>query len=396
MKRGQGKGGRAIQAALLILALALVTACDKAQLMAPTDSTVSLTASTVVLSSSGSTVLTAFVTEPSGTPVQNGTTVRFTTSLGRLESAEAQTKNGLATTTLFADGASGVATVKAVSGGAASDALTITLGSAAVDTVTVRAAPSSVPASGGTVTVTALVTGENNRPLSGVPVLFTSNNGTLSAATATTDSSGAASVTLTTNRETTVTASVGSKSGTATVTVATTASVTLSATGAAAGAPSSVTVTPASGTAPSVSLNWGDGNTTDLGLVPAARTATHVYSSPGTYTITATATDNGLTATTSTTVVVTVRPSVAISASQSSGATSVTFVFTVTPATANGVRNVQVSFGDNTDPVDLGAITAATIVTHRFGSANTYTVTATQTDANGNTTTAVVVVTVTS
>ena len=38
----------------------------------------------------------AFVAEAGGTPVQNGTTVRFTTNLGRVDPVEAQTRNGMA------------------------------------------------------------------------------------------------------------------------------------------------------------------------------------------------------------------------------------------------------------------------------------------------------------
>jgi len=86
------------------------------------------------------------VSESSGTPVQNGTTVRFTTTLGTLSAAEAQTTNGMATTMLIAGGTSGLAEVRAVSGAAtggaaaaATNVVTITIGTAAVTALAVRA-----------------------------------------------------------------------------------------------------------------------------------------------------------------------------------------------------------------------------------------------------------------
>ena len=83
-----------------ILALAiLVAGCDKVPLLAPTSSTISVSAPTRVLPLGGSVEVTAMVLEQSGTPVQNGTTVLFTTSLGSVSPVEAQTRNGQAVTT---------------------------------------------------------------------------------------------------------------------------------------------------------------------------------------------------------------------------------------------------------------------------------------------------------
>ncbi|MEQ1572709.1 MAG: Ig-like domain-containing protein [Vicinamibacterales bacterium] len=392
-------------AALCVAAAALAAAaCDKVPLLAPTGSTITLTASSTIVPSGGSTQLTAFVNESSGTPVQNGTSVRFVTDIGTVAPAEAHTQNGMATATFNAGGGSGVATIRALSGAAANpategtNAVTITVGSAAVDTVTVRASPSVVPASGGTVSVTASVVGTGNRPLVSVPVTFSSTNGTLSVASAVTDADGHATVQLTTNRESVVTAAVSGKQGTVTVTVGATAGVSLTATGAAAGLPSSVVVTPTAGTSSRVILTWGDGSSSDLGLVSAVTTATHVYSNSGAYTITATATDGGQTFTTSTVVTVAARPSVTIAVASPAGgsgpAATTTFQFTVTPNAANGVRSVKVDFGDGSTALDLGAITTAASVTHKF-TAGTYTVRATQTDNNNADTTAVVAVTAT-
>src|ERR1044071_3802105 len=84
------------------LAAVLAVACDKVPLTAPASSTITLSAPTRTLPTGGSTELSAQVIEPAGTPVQNGTTVRFTTNLGRVDPVETTTRNGIATTTFFA------------------------------------------------------------------------------------------------------------------------------------------------------------------------------------------------------------------------------------------------------------------------------------------------------
>jgi hypothetical protein len=219
------------------LVAALVTVgCDKVQLTAPATSTITLSSPTRMLPTGGSTELSAQVLEQGGTPVQNGTTVRFSTNLGRVEPVETQTRNGFATTMFFAGDVSGAAEVKAISGGsgngstaantAATNAVTILVGAAAVDAVTLRASPGSVPATGGTVTITATVTsvgGTNGAtavpggPLGGVPVTFSTTAGTLSGTREVTDGNGEASVRLTTDANATVKAVAGTKSGEVTI-----------------------------------------------------------------------------------------------------------------------------------------------------------------------------------
>ena len=396
----------------LIVVVVTLAACEKVPLLAPANSTITLSANATTVPANGSAGLTAFVTESSGTAVQNGTTVRFTTTLGTVTPTEAQTTNGVAVATFQAGGSSGVAEIHAISGGAAGSSGTgttatttnvvkITVGSAAATKVSVRANPSSVPAGGGTVEISATVTGgassTDNNPLPGVPVSFSTTAGTLSSTTGITDQNGVAQVSLTTNRKATVTASAGAATpATVDVNANPAASVTLavSPSNPGVGQPVLLTVTPATDTAPEVVIDWGDGNSSSLGTVRAAQTIGHSYRSPGNYGITAVANQDGITYQTSTAVTVAPPPSVAISVSPSSGTTTTTFVFTVTPATANGVKDVTIDFGDG-DSIDLGAINAASTVSHRYGSAGSYSVKASETDGSGNNTTAVTVVTVT-
>jgi hypothetical protein len=109
-----------------VLAMLVAISCDRVPLLAPTNSTVTLDAGSRVVETGGSTSVSAMVIEQSGTPVQNGTVVRFTTTLGRLDPVEAQTRNGVATTTFLAGNDSGVAEVRATSGGAGGSSTTTT------------------------------------------------------------------------------------------------------------------------------------------------------------------------------------------------------------------------------------------------------------------------------
>jgi hypothetical protein len=287
--------------AAVVFTTVLGSACDRVPLLAPTESTITVSAPTRSLPIGGSTQIDAFVSEPGGTPVQNGTLVRFTATLGTLAPAETQTRNGIATTTFSAGSASGTAQIRATSGAnggsgeEATNVVEIVVGAAAVAEggVEVSASPESVPPGGGSVTITAFAVDANGNRLVGVPVFFSTTAGTLSATSTTTDAGGEASVRLTTSAEATVTARIGAQTDTVDVTVATATSVTLEASAnPLSGEPMTLTITPAEGTRPEVRIDWGDGDTQRIGVVAAARTVAHQYSSVGRFVITVTATGN--------------------------------------------------------------------------------------------------------
>src|SRR5688572_6045342 len=176
---GTGRLGPTLTLACVVALGAM--ACDKVPLTAPAGTEITLVASTNVLPINGSTDLVAVLIEAeggAGTPVHNGTLVNFTTSLGRIEPAEARTVNGRVTVALKADGRSGIATVTAFSG-SATQTLEVRIGAAAADRVSVIATPSSVPPNGGIVTIIARVEDENGNALAGVPVSFSTDAGTL-------------------------------------------------------------------------------------------------------------------------------------------------------------------------------------------------------------------------
>ena len=207
--------------ALAVTAALAAASCDKVPLLAPTNSTISLIASVTVLPTNGTADITAAVIESAGTPVQNGTVVTFTSSLGTIEPRDARTSNGQVTVRFIAGAQSGAAKIGAFSGGAKAEELEILVGGAAAGALSVRANPAIVPTTGGTADIIATVVDTGGNPLRGVPVTFSTTFGQLSQGTAISDTAGEARTQLTTNVNATVTARVGggATAPTATVTV---------------------------------------------------------------------------------------------------------------------------------------------------------------------------------
>jgi PKD repeat protein len=398
-----------------ILAMLIAISCDRVPLLAPTNSSVTLDAGSRVVETGGSTSLSAMVIESSGTPVQNGTTVRFTTSLGRVDPVESQTRNGIATTTFFAGDASGVAEVRATSGGAggssttpttppsngngtngtttttttSSNVVQISVGAGAVDTITLSANPSTVSKTANTpVTIVATVVGTGGRLLSGIPVSFSSNRGTFSSQTATTSAQGEARVTLTTNDTTKVTAVAGTKTATVDITgqEGPSISLTCSVTGASGCASVSqgqtVVFTAArGGTSSSIAsstLDFGDGTgSVNLGPLSSAASVPHTYNQAGTFTAVLTATDiNG--ETTSSTQVVQVSAATGTITTTKSGNTVTATATVSAPAT-----QYAWNFGDG-----FTTTTTTNVAQHLYTVNGTYTISVTATLQSGGTVTA--------
>jgi Bacterial Ig-like domain (group 1)/PKD domain len=289
-----------------ILAALVALGCDSMPLTAPTGSALTISVASAFVPTGGTTEVTAFVSESGGTPVQNGTTVRFTTNLGRVDPVEVQTRNGYAVATFLAGDLSGVANVRATSGviggttgegenATSTNSVQITVGGAAASLVVLNASPASVPTGGGTVTITASVLDANGNRLGGIPVSFSTTAGTLSPSSATTDSNGEARVQLTTAAAATVSARAGAAANAATVEVTVTATgVTISAdvTNQSFATPFTFTVTPAEGSRPTgVIVDFDDGLSTDLGSITSATTVAHKFAAAGTYAVRVTQTN---------------------------------------------------------------------------------------------------------
>ena len=383
---------------ILILAVAFATlgACDKMSLVSPTGSTITLTVNKTSVPINGTAEVTASVIESAGTPVQNGTVVTFTSSFGTIEPREARTEGGTARV-IFTGTQSGEAVIGAFSGGAKTTAeLKVKVGAFGAEVIKLRAEPPTIPQAGGSSQIIATVVDAGGSPIPNAPVLFTTDNGTVSPGSSTTDAAGEARTTLTTTRTSKVIATVGGKSGDVTVTLVTAPTVVITCPTAtpaaplAAGIPITCTITPTATAAGSsisnVTVNWGDGTgEQSLGNVTGATTVSHTYASPGSYTVIASATDqNGQRGTGSTTVVIT-RPTPSITITgPATGTTNVPVSFTVTAPISPAVptANVTVDFGDGTSR-NLGVFSGAQTVNKTYGSEGSFTATATITDQAG-------------
>jgi PKD repeat protein len=392
-----------------LVALALLTllgmSCASSSPTAPSGSTLTLSTPTRSVSTNGTAVFTAQLMTGAGQPMV-GASVTFTTTLGTIEPAQTVTNGvGQATAVLSAGTASGTAVVSASSGSARALPLNLVVGTAAVGRVALTASPAAVPFSGGTSTITAVVTDAAGNPLKSMPVGFTTTTGNVTPANAKTDTNGIVQTALTTAAAATVTAVAGvspvDTGGTPTSSI--TGSVTvglaprpvpvvsITASGSpVAGSPVTFTIgaTPAPGTTSaiqSVLVTFGDGDRVNLGAVTGTAIAVqHVYAAGGTYTVTMTATDNaGGTATASTVIVVRAMAPMAVSIvagpmvpAGGGPKAIVAFTATVIPATAV-ITSYVWDFGDGSAP----QTTTGNQVQHVFANAGLYTVTVTVTEA---------------
>ncbi|HEU5259301.1 MAG TPA: Ig-like domain-containing protein [Vicinamibacterales bacterium] len=418
----------ATTSALAIVLAMLLAACDKVPLIAPSGSAITLSANSTTVPTNGTVGLTAFVIESGGTPVQNGTSVRFTTTLGTITPSDAQTTNGVAVATFNAGANSGVATIHAVSGGAgggsgttsggtgtttptATNVVTITVGVAAVKTMAVTASPTSVGPNGGSVTVTATALDPSGGSLSGIPVTFSADHGGVDPGVAITDANGQATTTLTTSVETKVTASSGTATATATVTLRPGPGVTIKCTPASgSGTCAAVPASDASNTATvtfdiakatgssalrEVTINFGDGTSQGLGtLAGGTATVAHSYSgssggSNATYTAVVSATDlDNERSTASTIVNVTPRSALTIdlAATQSTSVPGQGQTVTFTATVAGGIAQSFAWDFDGDGTVD--ATTSSNKIAHVYTSNGRITATVTVQTTDGRSATA--------
>jgi hypothetical protein len=396
---------------LPVLFLLAETACQRVPLLAPSGSVITLTSSATVLPFNGSTFIQAQVIEAAGTPPHSGTHLTFTTTLGTIQPSDAETdSSGIAKVTFLAGPQSGTATITAISGGAsvsATGAVKILVGAAAVGRVNVSASPATVPALGGSTTISASVLDVNGNQLATVPVSFVTTAGALSSSQVITDINGIAQTTLTTSTSATVTASVGAQGSTTTppatgggggtttpppttptsgqasgsvtvnISAAPTLVITPPTTPPNAGVPASftfaVTVPTTNGSAiRDLTVAWGDMSTQDLGAVTGNAVVSHVYAVAGTFTVTGSLLDafgNTVTAKTAVTVIAAASPTIIITATSipttHSASMPVTFQVQVTPPTGIGVQTVTMAFGDG-QTSSLGGLTGTATITHSY------------------------------
>jgi hypothetical protein len=183
IKPAMNRKSRLALSFLLLPVLLAVASCDKATPVAPTNATLKLTVSPGTIGSNQTANVSVEARKGDGFPVNPGTEITLSTTLGSFESQIITTDDrGLASTKLRGDGRTGDAKIRARSGAAESDEVTISIGVGA--NVTLQASPSLVreltaddaPA---VINLQALIRDSAGQPLSGALANFTTTVGRL-------------------------------------------------------------------------------------------------------------------------------------------------------------------------------------------------------------------------
>lgn len=178
--------------ALLGLGLALLAAglaCDRPTPVAPEGSTLTITANPSRIAVNGESALLILGRRMDGKPVNQGTEVTLSTTLGTVDPGTVNTDaSGIAHAMLRGNGVEvGTATVTAFSGAAGEAMVEVKVGSLGTSII-VTPTPSQLPKSGGTVDLLAVVFDDIGTPLANAAVTFGSQVGNL-------DSGGASVIT---------------------------------------------------------------------------------------------------------------------------------------------------------------------------------------------------------
>jgi hypothetical protein len=163
----------------LVTAIVISPACDKASPVAPAGTTITLSVNPTRINIDGEATATAIVRRDNGSPVNPGTIVNFSTSLGELDPDDAATDDtGVAETILRGAGQIGTATVTASSGAAAAVTAELQIGSLA-SSMTLQASPTTLGPSGGNVDLLAVVRDDAGQLLQNLAVNYSTDAGRL-------------------------------------------------------------------------------------------------------------------------------------------------------------------------------------------------------------------------
>ncbi len=189
-----------IGALLLMAAASLLTpACEEGTPVSPEDAILRISAQPTRIGTDGSATITIIVLRSTGNPVNPGTEVRLSTSLGTIEPVVLTDDDGVAHGSLRGDGRSGTATVRAFSGAVDPVTIDVILVDPDAGSIRLQATPTSITEAGGEIELVALVRDGDSEPFADAEVNFFSSVGTLESQgrTVVTDEDGLASDTLT-------------------------------------------------------------------------------------------------------------------------------------------------------------------------------------------------------
>jgi hypothetical protein len=210
---------RVVALTLLIVSLLPAVGCDKATPVAPDGSILAISASPQKIALRGRSTITVIGRKPDGQPLNPGTEVRLTATLGSIDSIVTMDEGGTARATFQSDGRQGTATITATTGsgsgggtgggggggtggGSTSGPLLasteVQVGEAA-RSITLQPTPTTIPETGGTISLLALVRDASGQPLPNQGVNFTTDVGRLNSrgAIVQTNANGQARDTLT-------------------------------------------------------------------------------------------------------------------------------------------------------------------------------------------------------
>ncbi|MEW6368737.1 MAG: hypothetical protein AB1714_29255 [Acidobacteriota bacterium] len=231
--RNIGGGGvtmkKFLRPTLILFVIAMINACnDKECHYQEGVATLTVSANPSSISAiAGESWVTAIGTGQDYLPMPDGTVVNFVSDMGAFEQgAVATTSGGIARIRFLSDGKNGTANIYARTGTTTSPTIQVKIGIPAVASMILIANPGTVDGEGGNVHLTATVYSNDQIPLQGIPVVFSTDNGRLASngSPRPSDFKGQSKDTLTLYRnatgdvlEITVTATVGSTSATASI-----------------------------------------------------------------------------------------------------------------------------------------------------------------------------------
>ena len=168
---------RALRGALGLAFLALA-ACSEGTPVAPENAVLRVSAYPTRIGKTGSSTIAVSAYRSNGNPVNPGTEIRLSSTVGRVDEVVYTDDAGQARGTLRGDGQVGTATVRAFSGNLEPVTVDVAIGQLAAS-MTLQVTPSSIPETGGELDLLALVRDDLSQPLAEAQVNFRSEIGTL-------------------------------------------------------------------------------------------------------------------------------------------------------------------------------------------------------------------------
>jgi hypothetical protein len=165
--------------------------------VAPPGTLLTISANPARITSDGTSEIRVVAQKPNGTPVNPGTAIRMSTTVGQIDPTVEINDQGEAIAQLQGAGEFGEAKVVASVGGDAMAEVLVQVGISAAS-IALQTTPSSVSEDGGNMNLVALVRDDQGRPLEGAQVNFSTDIGTLDSGGTflSTDSGGSVRETL--------------------------------------------------------------------------------------------------------------------------------------------------------------------------------------------------------